>query len=112
MILKKQQKGCHSGSSVPLDDGRLHLPLADEISISYLIIQHKKEMLDQNLSLQTVVKETLDAEFLKMLQGCIFVPFLHEETPQKTVIPMDSTPADKWSFVPNPDEANFMLSVR
>jgi len=44
-------------------------------------------MLDQNFNLKTVLKETLDTEFLKMLHSCLFVPFLHQETPQKCHIP-------------------------
>jgi hypothetical protein len=118
MILKKQQTRRGTGrvpmskvtATVPIEQGMI--PLSEEISISYLIIQHKKEMLDQNFPLQTVVKETLDAEFVKMLHGCLFVPFLHEDTPQKCVIPMDKEPSDKHAFVANWEEANFVLSVR
>jgi len=123
MILKKQQslrpngQGRSTGiphsrtkNMVPIEQGMM--PLSEEISVSYLIIQHKKEMLDQNLPFRTVLAETLDAEFVKMLYGCLFVPFLHEETPQKCVIPLNRESADKYAFVPSEDEVKYMLSIR
>jgi hypothetical protein len=48
-----------------------------------LIRQHKLEILD-NVSIDyfETVNETFNKEFMNMLQVCIFVPFLHEETPK------------------------------
>ena len=95
MILKRQQalgasakqgripnhstKPSTSSKLVPIEQGMI--PIAEEISISYIIVQHKKEMLDTNLNFKTVLNETLDDEFMTMLQSCLFVPFLHENTP-------------------------------
>ena len=95
---------------MPIEQGVM--PLSEEISVSYLIIQHKKEMLDQNFPFKTVLAETLDAEFVKMLHGCIFVPFLNAETPQKCVIPLNREKADKYAFVPGDDEVKYMLAIR
>lgn len=69
MILKKQQATKvnlvssimfrHSvNKMVPIEQGMI--PMAEELSISYIIVQHKKEILDSNMTLKQVIKETLD----------------------------------------------------
>ena len=56
--------------------------LKSGLAVSFLVRQHKLEMLDHPYSLKTVLKETAKEDFLNMLQVCIFVPFLHNETPK------------------------------
>lgn len=112
MILKKQQATKvnmvssilfrHSVQKmVPIEQGMI--PIAEELSISYIIVQHKKEMLDSTLSLKQVIKETLDKEFLKTLRGCLFVPLLHDDTPVNCVIPKSKQDQLKQMFLPDPD---------
>lgn len=86
---------------VPIEQGMI--PIAEELSISYIIVQHKKEMLDSTLSLKQVIKETLDKEFLKTLRGCLFVPLLHDDTPVNCVIPKSKQDQLKQMFLPDPD---------
>ena len=119
MILKKQEAmGPHFSGKlpkqeksrvVPVEQGMI--PIAEEISISYLIIQHKKELLDSRKSLKAVIKETLDSEFLKMLESCLFVPFLQDEMLKTCVVPKSASGDmdDKYSYVPNVDDANFLI---
>lgn len=52
------------------------------VAISYLINQHRKEILDVNSDINQVLKLSFNTEFQNMIQVCIFVPFLHEETPK------------------------------
>jgi hypothetical protein len=49
--------------------------------------QHIKEILDKYNDPEEVVQLTFTREFNNMLQVCLFVPFLHEETPRPAVIP-------------------------
>jgi hypothetical protein len=45
--------------------------------------QHRSEILeDPNLSYRSIISQTFNKEFINMIQVCIFVPFLHEETPK------------------------------
>jgi hypothetical protein len=55
----------------------------------YLARQHKEEILDQEFSFEEALSATMNKEFLNMLQVCIFVPFLHPETPKPHAIPKD-----------------------
>ena len=53
------------------------------VAVSFLIQQHKVEILDSaSLSYTDVLSETFNKEFMNMIQVCIFVPFLHLETPK------------------------------
>lgn len=49
--------------------------------------QHKSEILDNCNDYHECVKLSFNAEFQNMIQVCIFVPFLHPETPKPVVIP-------------------------
>ena len=59
MILRKHQALGHNAMSmpqskvIPIEQGLI--PIADEISVSYLIVHHKKEILDANLSYHTMI---------------------------------------------------------
>ena len=63
------------------------LPHNTELGISYLVVQHKKEVIDVHQDYHRVLKETFNAEFLNMLRMCLFVPFIHESTPLPENIP-------------------------
>lgn len=53
------------------------------VAVSFLIKQHKIEILDnESLNFQDLINETFNKEFMNMIQVCIFVPFLHLETPK------------------------------
>ena len=53
------------------------------VAVSFLIKQHKIEILDNEaLNFQDLINETFNKEFMNMIQVCIFVPFLHLETPK------------------------------
>jgi hypothetical protein len=58
-------------------------------TISYLVRQHKEEILDKSESLKDAMSSTMSPQFTNMLQICIFVPFLHPETPKPQSIPKD-----------------------
>ncbi len=47
-----------------------------------MLQQHKKEILDLQTDYQKVLSLSFNKEFLNMLYICIFVPFLHKETPR------------------------------
>lgn len=47
-----------------------------------------------------MLEETLSSEFIKMLQMCLFVPLLHEQTPKPANIPQDLF----GDFLPNISE--------
>lgn len=53
-----------------------------DIQISYLVIQHKREVLDRIYDFNAVIKETFSHEFMKMFKETIFTPLMHEETPE------------------------------
>ena len=59
------------------------------IAVSFLISQHKLEILDNDgaMDFADMVNETFNKEFMNMLQVCIFVPFLHNETPKPQNVP-------------------------
>ena len=49
------------------------------------MLQHRDEILTKHQYNYTqAVKETFSEEFSKLLQSCLFIPFLHEKTPQPT----------------------------
>ncbi len=53
------------------------------IAIAFLLQQHKNEILDDpNVEYTKVVDLTFNKEFVNMVSVCVFVPFLHEETPK------------------------------
>ena len=53
------------------------------MAVSFLIRQHKIEILDnETMDYGEMASETFNKEFMNMLQVCIFVPFLHVETPK------------------------------
>lgn len=60
----------------------------------YLAKQHKEEILDKNPSFLAALDATMNKEFLNMLQVCLFVPFLHPETPKPHSIPKDNPNSD------------------
>lgn len=53
-------------------------------ALSYLVEQHKKEILDENHDYTTTIDLSFNKEFQNMILVCVFVPFLHEETPKPT----------------------------
>ena len=74
--------------------------ISEELSLSCLVAQHRKEMLDRRFNLKQAVKETLDSQFEKMLLSCVFVPLLHREVSLSSVIPK-----------PDEDEENVPTSI-
>ena len=60
-----------------LDQNDITETLLTEISVAYLVIQHKKEILEENFDFNYVIKESFNAEFIKMQSGCIFDTMLH-----------------------------------
>ena len=53
------------------------------IALSFLVSQHKREILDAcGQDYNKVVELSFNKEFQNMILVCIFVPFLHEETPK------------------------------
>ena len=57
--------------------------LCNGVAVSFLIKQHKIEILDNDtMDYSEMANETFNKEFMNMLQVCIFVPFLHVETPK------------------------------
>jgi hypothetical protein len=53
-----------------------------QIALSYLVSQHKREILDTGADFAKVTELSFNKEFQNMILVCIFVPFLHEETPK------------------------------
>jgi len=60
----------------------LNAQRGNDISLSYLVVQHKKEIIDELDDLNEIVKETLNPHFVKMISSSIFISFLHEDTPK------------------------------
>jgi hypothetical protein len=56
----------------------------------FLVKQHKSEILDNSVDYRAVLHKTFNREFLNMMQVCVFVPFLHPETPKPYNITSDS----------------------
>lgn len=54
-----------------------------DISVSYLVVQHKKEMLEGAFDIKNILKQSFNAEFVYMLSNCMFEPLLSSETPDK-----------------------------
>jgi len=50
--------------------------------VSFLVTQHKSEILDTVTEYPEVIRLSFNDEFQSMLQVCVFVPFLHKETPR------------------------------
>ena len=50
--------------------------------VSFLVTQHKTEILDTATEYPEVIRLSFNDEFQSMLQVCVFVPFLHKETPR------------------------------
>ena len=58
-----------------------------EIAISFLVVQHKTEILDKLSDYKQILEVTFSDEFMNMVQMCSFVPFLHPDTPRPQRIP-------------------------
>lgn len=61
--------------------------LLTEISVAYLVIQHKKEILEGSFDFNYVVKETFSSEFINVLSRCIFDSMLHPQCPEVAQVP-------------------------
>jgi hypothetical protein len=72
-----------------------------EIGIAFLVNQHIKEILDKYTDPVEVVNLTFTREFNNMLQVCLFVPFLHAETPRPAIIPKSELKLNY--LLPKPD---------
>lgn len=59
-----------------------HQSFEGEIAISFLVVQHKTEILDKLSDYKQILNVTFSEEFMNMVQMCSFVPFLHPETPR------------------------------
>lgn len=57
-----------------------------ELSISFLVIQHKQEVLDQMFDLDQVLKETLNKGFMEMIMVAIFEPLLQNNVPDLNTV--------------------------
>ena len=82
----------------------------DETSISFLIVQHKTEILDVILDYQEVLSETFSDEFISMIRTSIFLPLLPPDAPEPTnVPPTHADYVDRNSFLPyNQDVKAFL----
>ena len=60
----------------------------NDFGISYLVVQHKKEVIDVQCDYNAVLRETFSLEFMSMLRMCLFVPFIHDGTPLPENIPI------------------------
>ena len=65
-----------------------------ELGIGFLVNQHIKEILDKNDNASDVIQLTFTKEFNNMLQVCLFVPFLHPDTPRPASIPKSELKLD------------------
>lgn len=84
------------------------LPNATEFGISYLVVQHKKEVIDVYQDYHRVLKETFSAEFLSMLRMCLFVPFIHESTP----LPENMPACEEGQHLPDIEEVKEFMAQR
>ena len=67
-------------------------------SVSQLVHQHKREVLNGKYDLSQVIQNTFNHEFVKMLLNCIFTPLLHRDTPSwKEVDHLSVTTQQKMS---------------
>ena len=82
----------------------------NSLVVSFLVRQHALEILGNSDDLRTVMKKTFNREFLNMMQVCIFVPFLHAETPKPQNIP--KVPSSKDSAVPHAFLISRVLNFR
>jgi len=82
------------------------------VAVSFLISQHKQEILDTaNIDeYRNVLRQTFNREFMNMLQVCIFVPFLHSETPKPQNVP--KVAAEKESVIPQAALIREVLNYR
>ena len=81
------------------------------MAVSFLIKQHKLEILDsETMDFNEMVSETFNKEFMNMLQVCIFVPFLHVETPKPQNV--QKVPAIKETQVPQAALIRDVLNYR
>ena len=88
-----------SGAEIPTEQEEEPEPLCNGVAVSFLIKQHKLEILEnENLDYVDMANETFNKEFMNMLQVCIFVPFLHVETPRPHNV--QKVPPLKESVVP------------
>ena len=75
-----------------------------------MVNQHIKEILDKYNDPVEVVQLTFTKEFNNMLQVCLFVPFLHEETPRPAVIPKSELKLNY--LLPKPDLVASVIQMR
>ena len=81
-----------------------------EFAIYSCINQHKFDVLDEQDDLNNVLKTTFGKEFMNVLQVCMFVPFLHSETPKPQDAPK-TAPKEK-GVVPQADTISQIVNVR
>ncbi|CDW89760.1 UNKNOWN [Stylonychia lemnae] len=81
-----------------------------EVGVSFLVNQHIKEILDKYSDFQEVLRLTFTKEFNKMILACIFMPFLHQETP--IIIRIQKSELKLEFLRPNPDLIQTILKVR
>jgi hypothetical protein len=81
-----------------------------EIGIAFLVNQHIKEILDKYTDPVEVVNLTFTREFNNMLQVCLFVPFLHAETPRPAIIPKSELKLNY--LLPKPDLITSVIQMR
>mmetsp|Transcript_39953 Transcript_39953/g.61124 ORF Transcript_39953/g.61124 Transcript_39953/m.61124 type:complete len:121 (-) Transcript_39953:448-810(-) len=51
--------------------------LEESITVSFLVVQHKKEILDSIYDIREALRETLNEGFARMLNSCVFESFMH-----------------------------------
>eukprot|EP00355_Strombidium_rassoulzadegani_P007618 CAMPEP_0168626818 /NCGR_PEP_ID=MMETSP0449_2-20121227/10858_1 /TAXON_ID=1082188 /ORGANISM="Strombidium rassoulzadegani, Strain ras09" /LENGTH=175 /DNA_ID=CAMNT_0008668885 /DNA_START=201 /DNA_END=725 /DNA_ORIENTATION=- len=77
----------------------------EQIGLSYLIEQHRTEILDTMFDdYPMAVSQTLSEEFMKLVTSSLFVPFIHAETPQ----PLNMQPTPPKLIKPNSFIADFV----
>ena len=63
------------------------------IPLPYLVAQHKLEIIETSPDYSSAVQQTFNREFQNMLLVCLFVPFLHKDTPKPSNV--TKTPISK-----------------
>jgi len=66
---------------------KCHSLQQQSLSLTFLVTQHKKEIIDREPFLEDVLRLSFTKEFMSMFQGCVFIPFFHRETPKPFKIP-------------------------
>lgn len=103
MSARKRGLSAHARRMDPVDEGR-------DISISFLVVSHKRELLDQSCDPRMIVKQTLNEHFLSMLASTYFGPFMHPEAPKSGSFPSKKSTIDEQiDFLP--DEGEICLVI-